>query len=163
MVRGREVLDSRGNPTVEAEVCLSNGVCASAAVPSGASTGTYEALELRDGDPQRYQGAGVLRAVDNVERIIGPSLVGYSPLDQQAIDEKLNSLDGTPDKSNLGANAILGVSMAVAKAAAFAGNQRSNAGSSLWRHLAQSNTVTLPVPMFNILNGERDIANSLLR
>lgn len=161
MVRGREVLDSRGNPTVEAEVCLSNGVCASAAVPSGASTGTYEALELRDGDPQRYQGAGVLRAVDNVERIIGPSLVGYSPLDQQAIDEKLNSLDGTPDKSNLGANAILGVSMAVAKAAAFAGNQRSNAGSSLWRHLAQSNTVTLPVPMFNILNGGRHASDSV--
>ena len=161
MVRGREVLDSRGNPTVEAEVCLSNGVCASAAVPSGASTGTYEALELRDGDPQRYQGAGVLRAVDNVERIIGPSLVGYSPLDQQAIDEKLNSLDGTPDKSNLGANAILGVSMAVAKAAAFAGDQRSNAGSSLWRHLAQSNTVTLPVPMFNILNGGRHASDSV--
>ena len=161
MVRGREVLDSRGNPTVEAEVCLSNGVCASAAVPSGASTGTYEALELRDGDPRRYQGAGVLRAVDNVERIIGPSLVGYSPLDQQAIDEKLNSLDGTPDKSNLGANAILGVSMAVAKAAAFAGDQRSNAGSSLWRHLAQSNTVTLPVPMFNILNGGRHASDSV--
>jgi len=161
LVRGREVLDSRGNPTVEAEVCLSNGVCASAAVPSGASTGTYEALELRDGDPQRYQGAGVLRAVDNVERIIGPSLVGYSPLDQQAIDEKLNSLDGTPDKSNLGANAILGVSMAVAKAAAFAGDQRSNAGSSLWRHLAQSNTVTLPVPMFNILNGGRHASDSV--
>ena len=137
LVRGREVLDSRGNPTVEAEVCLSNGACVSAAVPSGASTGTYEAVELRDGDPQRYQGAGVLRAVDNVNRIIGPSLVGHSPLDQRAIDGTLNGLDGTPDKSNLGANAILAVSMAVAKAAAVAVDRRDNAGTSLWRHLAQ--------------------------
>ncbi|MCH8224253.1 MAG: phosphopyruvate hydratase [Chloroflexi bacterium] len=160
-VRGREILDSRGNPTVEAEVCLSNGACASAAVPSGASTGTYEALELRDGDPQRYRGAGVLRAVENVDRIIGPSLVGYSPLDQQAIDEKLNSLDGTPDKSNLGANALLAVSMAVAKAAAVAGDQRDHGGGSLWRSLANGKTVTLPVPMFNILNGGRHASDSV--
>ena len=161
LVRAREVLDSRGNPTVEAEVCLSNGACVSAAVPSGASTGTYEALELRDGDPQRYRGAGVLRAVENVDRIIGPSLVGIPPLDQQAIDEKLNRLDGTPDKSTLGANALLSVSMAVAKAAALAGDQRDNAGSSLWRHLAQGKTVTLPVPMFNILNGGRHASDSV--
>ena len=142
-------------------MCLSNGACGSAAVPSGASTGTYEAVELRDGDPQRYQGAGVLRAVDNVEQIIGPSLVGHSPLDQQAIDRKLNRLDGTPNKSYLGANAILAVSMAVARAAAVAGNQRDNAGNSLWRHLAQGKTVTLPVPMFNILNGGRHASDSV--
>ena len=161
LIRGREVLDSRGNPTVEAEVCLSNGACVSAAVPSGASTGTYEALELRDGDPQRYHGTGVLRAVDNVDRIIGPSLVGYSPLEQRAIDQKLNGLDGTPDKRNLGANAILAVSMAVAKAAALAREQRDHAGSSLWRHLAQGKTVSLPVPMFNILNGGHHASDSV--
>ena len=161
LIRGREVLDSRGNPTVEAEVCLSNGACVSAAVPSGASTGAYEALELRDGDPQRYGGAGVLRAVDNVDRIIGPSLVGNSPLDQRAIDQTLNSLDGTPDKSNLGANAILAVSLAVAKAATLAGDPRDGAGSSLWRDLAQGKTVSLPVPMFNILNGGRHASDSV--
>ena len=160
-IRGREVLDSRGNPTVEAEVCLSNGACVSAAVPSGASTGAYEALELRDGDPLRYRGAGVLQAVDNVDRIIGPSLVGHSPLDQRAIDRTLNSLDGTQDKSKLGANALLAVSMAVAKAAALAGDPRDSAGSSLWRHLAQGKTVSLPVPMFNILNGGRHASDSV--
>ena len=160
-VRGREVLDSRGNPTVEAEVGLSNGACVSAAVPSGASTGAYEAVELRDGDPQRYGGAGVLQAVDNVDRIIGPPLVGRSPVDQRAIDRTLNSLDGTPDKSNLGANAILAVSLAVAKAAALAGDPGNSAGSSLWRHLAQGKTVTLPVPMFNILNGGRHASDSV--
>ena len=161
LVRGREVLDSRGNPTVEAEVCLSNGACGSAAVPSGASTGTHEALELRDGDTQRYRGAGVLRAVDNVNQIIGPSLEGWSPLDQQAIDQKLNRLDGTPDKSNLGANALLAVSMAVAKAAALAGDRLGNPGTSLWRHLAQGKAVSLPVPMFNILNGGRHASDSV--
>ena len=160
-VRGREVLDSRGNPTVEAEVCLSNGACVTAAVPSGASTGTYEAVELRDGDSQRYRGTGVLRAVHNVDRIIGPSLAGHSPLDQRAIDQTMNNLDGTPDKSNLGANAILAVSMAVAKAAVLAGDQRDGAGSSLWRHLAQGNAVSLPVPMFNILNGGRHASDSV--
>ena len=155
-VRGREVLDSRGNPTVEAQVRLTNGVCAWAVVPSGASTGTYEALELRDGDPQRYQGRGVLRAVANVNKRIGPSLVGQSPLDQAAIDHQLVGLDGTPDKSSLGANAILSVSMAVAKAAA----SLEDAEAWLWRHLARQGAVSLPVPMFNILNGGKHASNS---
>ena len=115
-VRGREVLDSRGNPTVEAEVTLSNGVTVHAAVPSGASTGSHEAWELRDRDPDRYRGNGVLKAVANVNHLLGPSLVGRSPSDQEGIDQRLIELDGTPDKSNLGVNAVLAVSMAVAKA-----------------------------------------------
>ncbi len=155
-VRGRETLDSRGKPTVEAEVRLSNGVCVHAAVPSGASTGSYEALELRDKDPQRYHGNGVLAAVANVDSIIGPSLLGRSPLDQSSIDGTLIGLDGTPDKSNLGANAILAVSMAVARAAA----SLDSAGASLWRYLSQGGRVSLPVPMFNILNGGRHASNS---
>ena len=155
-VRGREVLDSRGNPTVEAQVRLTNGVCAWAVVPSGASTGTYEALELRDGDSQRYQGRGVLRAVANVNKRIGPSLVGQSPLDQAAIDHQLVGLDCTPDKSNLGANAILAVSMAVAKAAA----SLEDAETWLWRYLDRQGEASLPVPMFNILNGGKHASNS---
>jgi enolase len=156
-IKGREVLDSRGNPTVEAEVQLSNGVCAHALVPSGASTGTYEALELRDQDPQRFKGTGVLRAVANVDDIIGPALVGMSPVDQAAIDQKLIELDGTPDKSNLGANAILAVSMAAARTAAASVDGRRGA---LWRHLSQGREVSLPVPMLNILNGGRHASNS---
>ncbi len=155
-VRGREVLDSRGNPTVEAEVRLSDGTRAHAAVPSGASTGSYEALELRDNDAGRYRGNGVLRAVTNVNDIIAPDLVGLSPFDQGAVDGRLLALDGTSDKSNLGANAVLAVSMAVARAAAASGSD----GGSLWRHLAQGETVSLPVPMFNILNGGRHASDS---
>ena len=120
-VRGREVLDSRGNPTVEAEVGLSNGISALATVPSGASTGAHEAVELRDGDRGRYLGRGVSRAVDNVNAIIGPSLQGKSPLDQASVDRILIDLDGSPDKGRLGANAVLAVSLAVARAGAALG------------------------------------------
>ncbi len=148
-VRGREVLDSRGNPTVEVEVGLDDGTCARAMVPSGASTGAHEALELRDGDPSRYQGKGVLRAVANVNRIIGPALVGRDPADQEGIDRLLLELDGTPDKSRLGANAVLGVSLAVAHAAAAA------RGLPLYRYLGGEGASLLPMPLFNVLNGGR--------
>ena len=157
-VRGRELLDSRGNPTVEAEIRLSNGAVVTAAVPSGASTGAYEALEMRDGDPARYRGNGVLIAVSNVDRVIGPALAGLSPLDQASLDAVLLELDGTPDKSNLGANAILPVSLAVARAAASV--YGSGVGVSLWRHLSRGGPVSLPVPMFNILNGGRHASDS---
>ena len=153
-IRGREVLDSRGNPTVEAEVCLSNGVIVHAAVPSGASTGSHEALELRDEDRRRYHGRGVLKAVANINDVIGPSLAARSPLDQGAIDQSLIELDGTADKSSLGANAILAVSMAAAKAAA------SLHGASLWSYLSRGGSVSLPAPMFNILNGGQHASNS---
>jgi enolase len=143
---------------VEAEVTLSNGVQVHAAVPSGASTGSHEAMELRDRDPDRYRGNGVLNAVANVDDIIGPSLVGRSPTDQEGIDQRLIELDGTPDKSNLGVNAILAVSMAVAKAGAAAQNEGQ--GVSLWRYLAGQGEVSLPVPMFNILNGGAHASNS---
>ncbi len=161
-IRGREVLDSRGNPTVEAEVRLSNGVRAHAAVPSGASTGSYEALELRDGDAGRFGGAGVRQAVGNVNNVIAPTLAGRSPFDQAAIDQAMLDKDGTPDKSNLGANAILAVSMATARAAVLA---HPEAGGELWRYLAlsgdrESGPVSLPAPMFNILNGGRHASNS---
>ena len=159
-VRGQELLDSRGNPTVEANVLLSNGVQAHAMVPSGASTGSYEAMELRDGDSSRYHGNGVLKAVSNVDQVIGPSLAGRSPLDQAAIDQCLIELDGTEDKSNLGANAILAVSMAVAKAAALVEGHRDGSEASLWQYLAQGRAVSLPVPMFNILNGGRHASDS---
>jgi enolase len=143
----REILDSRGNPTVEVEIGLDDGTIARAAVPSGASTGAFEALELRDDDPDRYQGKGVGKAVDNVEERIFPEIVGFDATDQRAIDEKMLDLDGTPDKSELGANAILGVSLAVAKAAA------DSTGLSLFRYLGGPNAHLLPVPMLNILNG----------
>ncbi|MBQ6179846.1 MAG: phosphopyruvate hydratase, partial [Bacteroidales bacterium] len=117
-VTGREILDSRGNPTIEAEVVLESGIIGTAAVPSGASTGENEALELRDGDPKRYGGKGVLKAVENINDKIAPAIIGMSALEQRAIDKTMIELDGTPTKSNLGANAILGVSLAVAKAAA---------------------------------------------
>jgi enolase len=143
----REILDSRGNPTVEVEIGLDDGTIARAAVPSGASTGAFEALELRDGDKGRYLGKGVQKAVDNIEERIFPELVGYEATDQRAIDQKMLDLDGTPDKSQLGANAILGVSLAVAKAAADSTNL------SLFRYVGGPNAHLLPVPMMNILNG----------
>ena len=155
-VRGREALDSRGNPTVEAEIILSTGIAVHAIVPSGASTGSYEALELRDQDPNRFDGKGVLKAVANVGNVIGPWLIGRSPMDQEAIDAGMNELDGTDDKSKLGANAVLAVSLAVAKAGAAV----SNSNGSLWHYLAAGGPVSLPVPMFNILNGGKHASNS---
>ena len=146
-IHAREILDSRGNPTVEVEVTLENGVMGRAAVPSGASTGENEALELRDGDKARYLGKGVLKAVDNVNQVIAPALKGDCVLDQRAIDYKMLALDGTPTKSKLGANAILGVSLACAQAAAKALN------IPLYRYIGGCNAYTLPVPMMNIVNG----------
>ena len=146
-VTGREVLDSRGNPTVEVDVLTASGAFGRAAVPSGASTGMNEALELRDGDKSRYLGKGVLKAVENVNEIIGPELVGMSVLEQDAIDKFLIDLDGTDTKSKLGANALLGVSLACAKAAA------DYLGIPLYRYIGGSNTYVLPVPMMNIING----------
>jgi len=146
-VYAREILDSRGNPTVEAEVYLEDGAMGRAAVPSGASTGVHEALELRDGDDARYLGKGVEQAVDNVNNIIGPELIGEYALDQEGIDAYMLELDGTPNKSKLGANAILAVSLAVAKAAAESTDQ------PLYRYLGGVSARTLPVPMMNILNG----------
>ena len=144
---GREILDSRGNPTVEVDVILENGVMGRAAVPSGASTGENEALELRDGDKGRYLGKGTLKAVANVNEIIAPALIGDDVFAQRAIDQKMLALDGTPTKSRLGANAILGVSLAVAQAAAKALN------IPLYRYIGGANAYTLPVPMMNIING----------
>ncbi|MBI2441912.1 MAG: phosphopyruvate hydratase [Lentisphaerae bacterium] len=144
---GREILDSRGNPTVEVEVRLAGGVSARAAVPSGASTGENEALELRDGDKQRYGGKGVLKAVKNVNAVIAPRVKGFDALDQPGLDETLIKLDGTPAKSKLGANAILGVSLAAARAAA------EFRGLPLYRHLGGENARVLPVPMMNVING----------
>ncbi len=146
-IYAREILDSRGNPTVEVEVTLDNGVMGRASVPSGASTGENEALELRDGDKKRYLGKGVLKAVENVNNIIAPALKGDSVFDQRAIDYKMIALDGTPTKSRLGANAILGVSLAVAQTAAKALNL------PLYRYIGGANTYVLPVPMMNIING----------
>ena len=146
-IKAREILDSRGTPTVYAEVVLENGVKGHASVPSGASTGMNEALELRDGDPTRYFGKGVLTAVSNVNEIIAPALTGYNVFEQRAIDMKLIELDGTPNKSHLGANAILAVSLAVAKAAANALN------IPLYRYLGGPDAHVLPVPMMNIING----------
>lgn len=146
-VNAREILDSRGNPTVEVEVKLISGAFGRAAVPSGASTGSNEALELRDGEESRYLGKGVLKAVENVNEIIAPAIVGMSALAQTDIDRELIELDGTENKSNLGANAMLGVSLAVAKAAA------DYLQIPLYRYIGGTNTVTLPVPMLNIING----------
>ncbi|GAA5159001.1 MULTISPECIES: phosphopyruvate hydratase [Amycolatopsis] len=146
-VGAREILDSRGNPTVEVEVALDDGTLARAAVPSGASTGEHEAVELRDGDPKRYNGKGVERAVAAVLDEIGPELTGIEAVEQRIVDQKLVDLDGTPDKSRLGANALLGVSLAVAKAAA------ESAELELFRYLGGPNAHVLPVPMMNILNG----------
>jgi len=151
----REVLDSRGNPTVEVDVYLEDGTVGRAAVPSGASTGAYEAVELRDGDKERYLGKGVLKAVDNVNTIIAPELVGYNSLDQNLIDQIMLELDGTPNKGKLGANAILGVSLAVAKAAA------ESIGLPLYQYIGGVNAKTLPVPMMNILNGGKHADNNV--
>jgi enolase len=147
LIGAREILDSRGNPTVEVEVALDDGSLARAAVPSGASTGEHEAVELRDGDSDRYQGKGVLKAVEFVLEEIGPALIGFDAIEQRVIDQKLIDLDGTPDKGRIGANAILGVSLAVAKAAA------ESAELELFRYIGGPNAHILPVPMMNIVNG----------
>ncbi len=154
-VHGRQVLDSRGNPTVEVEVLLEDGSLGRAAVPSGASTGAFEAVELRDQDATRYLGKGVQKAVDNVNDIIGPELIDQSALDQPGIDKLLIELDGTENKGKLGANAILGVSLAVAKAAA------ESLGISLYQYIGGVNAKTLPVPMMNILNGGQHADNNV--
>ena len=146
-IKGREILDSRGNPTIEVDVTLENGVIGRASVPSGASTGENEALELRDRDRSRYGGKGVLRAVKHIHEHLAPALVGMDVTDQRGIDQRMLELDGTSTKSNLGANAILGVSLAVARAAALA------QGVPLYRYIGGMNTYTMPVPMMNIING----------
>ena len=148
-IRGREILDSRGNPTIEAEVILENGVIGRASVPSGASTGENEALELRDGDRHRFGGKGVTKAVANINERIAPALRGCSVYDQRGLDCMMLEIDGTPTKSNLGANAILGVSLAIARAAAKA------SGMPLYRYIGGCNAHVLPVPMMNLLNGGR--------
>ncbi len=154
-VFAREILDSRGNPTVEVEVVTEGGFLGRADVPSGASTGAFEAVELRDGEKNRYLGKGVLKAVENVNKIIAPEVEGMNVFDQIAIDNLMISLDGTPNKSKLGANAILGVSLAVAKAAAEA------LGVSLYQYIGGINSKTLPVPMMNIINGGKHADNSV--
>jgi enolase len=150
-----EILDSRGNPTVRVRLALENGMVTSASVPSGASTGENEALEMRDGDKIRYEGKGVLKAVDNVNRIIAPKLIGMDPTRQAEIDHLLIEMDGTPNKSHLGANAILGISMAVAKAGAISHDL------PLYRYLGGPKAMRLPVPMMNILNGGKHADNSV--
>ena len=154
-VHARQILDSRGNPTVEVDVRTENGFVGRAAVPSGASTGVHEAVELRDDDPKTYVGKGVLKAVENVNDIIYPELIGISAFEQNEIDKILLELDGTPNKSKLGANAILGVSLAVAKAAAY------EAGLPLYRYVGGTNANTLPVPLMNILNGGSHADNAI--
>ncbi|SHK35944.1 phosphopyruvate hydratase, partial [Desulforamulus aeronauticus] len=151
----REILDSRGNPTLEAEVWLEDGTVGRAAVPSGASTGAYEAVELRDGDKGRYLGKGVIQAVENVNEIISPELIGMDATDQIGIDQLMIELDGTPNKGKLGANAILGVSLAVAKAAA------NYLGLPLYQYIGGVNAKELPVPMMNILNGGAHADNNV--
>ena len=154
-IKAREILDSRGNPTVEVEVALRSGSRGRAAVPSGASTGEHEALELRDGDPRRYLGKGVLKAVASVNTLIAPTLLGREAMGQPAIDEQLLALDGTPNKGHLGANATLGVSLAVARAAA------AEAGLPFYRYIGGTNARELPVPLMNILNGGAHADNNL--
>ncbi len=154
-VRALEILDSRGNPTLRVSVALENGAVATASVPSGASTGENEAIELRDGDAKRYEGKGVLKAAGNVERIIAPALRGKNPAEQAEIDSILITLDGTPNKSNLGANATVGVSMAVARAAAL------TSGRPLYASFGQNARPTIPVPMMNVINGGKHADNSV--
>ena len=154
-ILGREILDSRGNPTIEVEVILESGVVGRASVPSGASTGIYEAHELRDGDAGRYLGKGVSRAVENIRREIAPALIGTNVLEQARIDRVMLELDGTPNKSRLGANAILGVSLACAQAAA------ASQGMGLYRYIGGANAKVLPVPMMNILNGGAHASNNV--
>ena len=153
-IKAHEILDSRGNPTIEVEVGLVDDTIGWAAVPSGASTGKYEAVEMRDGDKSRYNGLGVLKAVANINDIIAPALIGMPSTDQKAIDDKLIQLDGTDNKSNLGANATLGVSLATAHTAA------NQLGTSLYRYLGDGDIYKLPVPMLNILNGGKHAADS---
>ena len=155
IVHGRQILDSRGNPTVEVEVVLGNGAVGRAAVPSGASTGENEAVELRDGDKSYYVGKSVEKAVDNVNTRIAPAIEGLDARDQEGVDAEMIELDGTPNKAELGANAILGVSMATARAAADA------SGLPLYRYLGGSAAKTLPVPMLNILNGGKHADNTV--
>jgi enolase len=154
-IHGRQILDSRGNPTVEVDVLLEDGAFGRAAVPSGASTGIYEAVELRDGDKSKYLGRGVLKAVDNVNTVIAPKMLGFEAADQRGLDQAMISLDGTENKGKLGANAILGVSMAAAKASA------ASAGLPLFRYLGGSNAHQLPVPMANIINGGKHADNKV--
>ncbi len=154
-IQARQILDSRGNPTIEVDVITSNGAIGRAAVPSGASTGTYEAVELRDGDKNKYLGKGVLKAVHNVNKIINEELHGYYVTNQRMIDEAMIRIDGTENKSNLGANAILGVSLACAKAGAIESSQ------PLYKYVGGINTFKLPVPMMNILNGGAHADNSI--
>jgi enolase len=154
-VKAREILDSRGNPTVEVDVVLDNGLIGRAAVPSGASTGTREAVELRDGDKKRYLGKGVLKAVENVNKIIAPGLIGKNPKKQKEIDYLMIKLDGTENKAKLGANAILGVSLATAKAAAY------DEGKSIYQYLGDKDAVRLPIPFLNILNGGKHADNNV--
>jgi enolase len=154
-IYAREILDSRGNPTIEVEVVLEDGSIGRAAVPSGASTGAFEAVELRDGDKSRYLGRGVLKAVDNVNNVIAPEIVGMDSRDQIGVDKAMLEIDGTSNKGKLGANAILGVSMAVAKAAA------ESIGLSLYQYLGGFNAKELPVPMMNILNGGKHADNNV--
>jgi len=154
-IQAREILDSRGNPTVEVDVVLENGILGRAAVPSGASTGTREAVELRDGDKKRYMGKGVLKAVGNVDKIIAPKVIGQDPAAQKEIDTLMIKLDGTENKAKLGANAILGVSIAVAKAAA------QDKGLPIYRYLGGDAVRRLPVPCFNILNGGKHADNNV--
>ncbi len=154
-VHAREILDSRGNPTLEVDVRLEDGSWGRGAVPSGASTGAYEAVELRDGDKKRYLGKGVLTAANNVNNIIKPALLGFNALNQAEIDQKLIELDGTPNKGKLGANALLGVSLATAKAAA------NHLGLPLYRYIGGSNGKQLPLPMMNILNGGEHADNNI--
>jgi enolase len=154
-VIAREVLDSRGNPTIEVDVILAEGVMGRAAVPSGASTGSREALELRDGDAKRFFGKGVMKAIDHVERVIAPAIIGFEAVNQVFLDETMKALDGTPNKSKLGANATLAVSMATARAAA------DLLGMPLYRYLGGANTKLLPVPLMNVLNGGAHADNNV--
>ena len=153
-IRAREILDSRGNPTVEVDVALEDGSVGTSAVPSGASTGQYEAIELRDGDKNRYHGKGVLKALDNVQNVIRPNVIGLDAYDQENLDSKLIELDGTENKSNLGANSILAVSLATAKAAAISSKKE------LFAHISKSDEYLIPVPMLNVINGGKHAENS---
>jgi len=153
-IKAREILDSRGNPTVEVDVALEDGSVGTSAVPSGASTGQYEAIELRDGDKNRYHGKGVLKALSNVRNVIRPNVIGFDAYDQEKLDSKLIELDGTKNKSNLGANSILAVSLATAKAAAISSKKE------LFAHISASDEYLIPVPMLNVINGGKHADNS---
>ena len=153
-IKAREILDSRGNPTVEVDVTLEDGSVGTSAVPSGASTGQYEAIELRDGDKNRYHGKGVLKALSNVRNVIRPNVIGFDAYDQEKLDSKLIELDGTKNKSNLGANSILAVSLATAKAAAISSKKE------LFAHISASDEYLIPVPMLNVINGGKHADNS---